>query len=102
MPTLLTPATIPAALEGLGLFTKIADAFRPEEQLKIEWTSPDYEKISILWGLFKRERGQRMTFEIKGKPGFCAAVVRELSSTGNIQIIGQPRSSALRRAIEAR
>ena len=95
MPTLLTPATIPAALEGIGFFTKIADAFRPEEQVKIEWTSPDYEKFSILWGLVKYERGQRMTFEIKGKPGFCAAVVRELSSTGNLQLLGSVRPETL-------
>lgn len=100
MPHFLLPSKMPSVSDVLDLLTKIADIFRPEERLKVEWTSPDYEKRSFLWGMYFYERGERRTLMVEGKSGTCVAKLRELSASGTIQHIGGfPRAKALRRFI---
>lgn len=74
---LLTPQTMTIAL---GLIDKFMDNFRADEQIILEYTSPDYERVTILWGLFEWEQGCRKTITIQGPKGFCNAVLKELES----------------------
>lgn len=89
MTRVLTPANFPI-LDGVGFLTKVADIFRPAERVKVEWTSPSYRKQSFLWGAYMYECGERKTFEVVGKPGFCAAVIKELSLNGTTVVKGVP------------
>ena len=59
-------------------FIRLIDRFRDYERIKIEWTSSDFKRISILWGFYKFESGERKTFIIEGPPGFCSAALREI------------------------
>jgi len=43
-----------------------------------------YERVEVLWGLFTYEKGERRTIIIRGKPGFCAAVLEDLRKKGQI------------------
>lgn len=98
--TQMTPANLPQIVENLGILARIKDFFQPEEHLKIEWTSPDYRRLSLLYGLIEYERGERRTFSVQGKPGFCAAVVRDLSTDGIIHAVhGNVHSASLRKEL---
>ena len=70
-----------------------------EEEFKIEWTSPGYSKVEVLWGLYSIEKGERKTFIIRGKKGFCQTVLKELSEKGSIkyfdEFLSKPVSSAI-------
>jgi hypothetical protein len=81
MAQLITPATVKASVP---LWTRFNDFFRPHEEFSIEWTSPEYKRVAILWDTHEYEKGSRESFIIRGKPGFCAAVIAELSSKGTI------------------
>jgi hypothetical protein len=69
------------------LIPKVLDLFRKDEVILIEWTSPDHTSVSILWGVFKYEKGERKTFTIKGKPGFVQAVLKDLNKKGAYQVL---------------
>ncbi|MBF0238032.1 MAG: hypothetical protein HQM12_10025 [SAR324 cluster bacterium] len=58
-----------------------------DEEFKIEWTSPDYKKVELLWGLFTHEKGERKTFLIRGKQGFCQTVLRDLEAKGHVHFV---------------
>jgi hypothetical protein len=78
---LITPATVKASLPWEA---RLTDFFRPQEEFSIEWTSPEDKGVSMLWGLYDFENGEHQSFIVRGKPGFCAAVIAELSSKGKI------------------
>ncbi len=61
----------------------------PEEEIKLEWTSPNYEKVEMFGGLYRSEKGERKTIIIRGKKGFCESVVSQLSTNGNIMFLEQ-------------
>ncbi|OIP25973.1 hypothetical protein AUK22_07385 [bacterium CG2_30_54_10] len=73
----------------VSLFTKFLDIFKSADEVRVEWTSPNYEKVEVLWGLLTYEKGERRTIIIRGKPGFCAAVLADLRMKG--QILEPPR-----------
>lgn len=90
MTDLINPQT--AQHIAVPFFERCRDIFRDRERIKIEWTAPDYKRISILGGLFEFESGERKTFIIEGPPGFCRAALRELRSAGGeIKAIGKSR-----------
>lgn len=68
----------------LSLFTRFLDLFKPADEVKVEWTSPAYERVEVLWGLFTYEKGERRTIIVRGKPGFCSAVLEDLRKKGQI------------------
>lgn len=67
---------------AVPVISRLIDRFRRQERIKIEWTSPDYERYSLLWGLFEWESGERKTIIIEGPPGFCSAALKELYGVG--------------------
>ena len=69
--------------------TRFIDFFKSEDEVRVEWTSPAYERIEVLWGLFTWEKGERRTIVIRGKPGFCAAILADLRKKG--QLLEPPR-----------
>jgi len=69
----------------VSLWTKFVDVFRVEEEILIEWTSPEYRKIEILGGLVLFEQGERRTLRIRGKPGFIAEAIKYFSQQGTIR-----------------
>ena len=79
MATLITPKSTKLAVP---FFTRILDKFRNQERITVEWTSPNYEKVVLLWGLFEWESGERRIFIIEGRPGFCSAALKELYRIG--------------------
>ncbi len=86
MLSLMIQKIMPHAIKTLSCSTKLAKVFRAEEQFTIEVTGPNYKKIRVLWFLFEYERGQRIKFEIRGKLGSCAAIIRELKFNGKVSI----------------
>lgn len=88
MPEYITSDKFKNAGISIPVFSKIKDFFGPEETITVEWLSPDYtsKEITILWGLFqlKTEKGEKRTFIVRGKPGFCAAVIEKLQQDGKI------------------
>lgn len=73
----------------MSLFTRFLDLFKPADEVRVEWTSPQYQRVEVLWGLFTWEQGERRTIVIRGKPGFCAAVLADLRAKG--QVLEPPR-----------
>ncbi len=69
------------------LIPKVMDVFRKDEVIDIEWTSPDHAFVSVLWGAFKYEKGERKQLTIRGKPGFVQAVLRDLQKKGAYQVL---------------
>lgn len=63
----------------MKLFDKFLDRFRPDELVKLEVTSPDYKRISIVWGLYEFEKGERRTIYIYGPKGFINAALKQLN-----------------------
>lgn len=87
-PVSITANVISSLLEHafpVPLWTKFVDVFREEEEILIEWTSPNYQKIEILGGLVLFEQGERRTFRIRGKPGFIAEAIKHFSQQGTIR-----------------
>ncbi len=72
---------------AVPLMEKFLDIFRKDEEILIEWTSPNYTRTSMLWGLWETEKGERKTFRVKGKPGFVQAVLRELNDNGSTNFL---------------
>ena len=70
------------------LIPKLLDIFRKDEVINIVWTSPDHSEISVFWGAFKYEKGEKKQFTIKGKPGFVQAVLKDLNKRGPYQVLG--------------
>ena len=86
-PIMITADILSSAIGGsfsVPLLTRLADAFKAEEEILIEWTSPNYVKVEIFFGFVRYERGERCTFRIRGKPGFAAEAIKHLSSQGTI------------------
>ena len=69
------------------LIPKLLDVFRKDEVIDIVWTSPDHSAVSILWGAFKYESGEKKQFTIKGKPGFVQAVLKDLNKKGAYNVL---------------
>jgi hypothetical protein len=87
-PVSITANVISSLLEHalpVPLWTKFVDVFRVEEEILIEWTSPNYQKIELLGGLVLFEQGERRTLRIRGKPGFIAEALKHLSQQGTIR-----------------
>ncbi len=88
MPEYITSEKFKKAGISIPVFSKIKDFLSPEETITIEWFSPNYsaKEITILWGLLqlKTEKGEKKTFILRGKPGFCAAVIEKLQQDGKI------------------
>lgn len=82
--TEITAQAVRAAGIAVPVLTQVKDLFRPDETIQVEWTAPDYTRVTICWGLYTYERGQKQTFIIKGKPGFCAAVLADLRQNGRV------------------
>lgn len=88
MPEYITSDKFKNAGISIPVFSKIKDFFGAEETITVEWRSPDYisKEVTILWGLLQvtTEKGERRTFIVRGKPGFCAAVIEKLQQDGKI------------------
>lgn len=84
---LITKKTFDAANIILPFAQRFVDMFKPDEEICIEWTSPQFERRSYLWGLFVAERGERRSFVVRGKPGFCKAVLQELQTNGTVRLL---------------
>ncbi len=89
MPEYITPEKFEKAKISIPVFARIKDFLSTtEETITIEWVSPNYssKEIAILWGLFqlRTEKGEKRTFIVRGKPGFCAAVIEKLQQDGKI------------------
>lgn len=88
MPEYITSEKFKKAGISIPVFSKIKDFLSPEETITIEWLSPNYsaKEITILWGLLqlRTEKGEKKTFIVRGKPGFCAAVIEKLQQDGKI------------------
>lgn len=84
----ITPDQFKKAGISIPVFSRFKDFFGAEETITVEWLSPDYtsKQMRILWGLFqlKTEKGEKRTFIVRGKPGFCAAVIDKLQQDGKI------------------
>jgi hypothetical protein len=72
---------------AIPIIIKFLDIFRKDEEILIEWTSPDAVRITILWGAIKLEKGERKIFTVKGKPGFVQTVLRDLQKKGAYKIL---------------
>lgn len=64
--------------------TRLTDLLQPEEQIVVEWVSPESEKVSLFAGLYEYEKNATETFTIKGKPGFCSLILSELNHHGSV------------------
>ncbi|QLE56282.1 hypothetical protein [Nostoc sp. TCL26-01] len=89
MPEYITPEKFNKAEISIPIFARIRDFFNSKEEIiTIEWFSPNYgsTEVIILWGLFRfrHETGEKKTFVIRGKSGFCAAVIEKLQQDGKI------------------
>ena len=83
---MITLKTFKNANIKIPLSVKFKDIFRlRKEMIIIEWEGPDFREVKILWGLFSYRSGSRRIFTIQGKPNFCAAVIKELSLSGDIK-----------------
>jgi hypothetical protein len=85
----ITPDKFRKAGISIPVLSRIKDLLiGTEETITVEWLSPDYtsKEMTILWGLFqlKTEKGEKRTFIVRGKPGFCAAVIEKLQQDGRI------------------
>jgi hypothetical protein len=58
----------------------MVDTFLPKERITIEYRGPSYERVSLLWGLFDIETGEKKTIIIEGPPGFCKAAVKYMEN----------------------
>lgn len=74
--------TLAAANITLPFVQRISDMFKPEGEMVIEWTSPEYMEIQIFGEFLKFKRGERRSFIIRGKPHFCQAVLQEIQING--------------------
>ncbi|MEM1054515.1 MAG: hypothetical protein AAGI52_03235 [Bacteroidota bacterium] len=63
---------------SLSLLTRSVDAVRPSAEIEIEVKGHEYVKkgVPLLW---KEERGPSLRITIKGKPGFCYAMIEHLT-----------------------
>lgn len=85
----ITPEKFKKTGISVPLLYRFRDLLSSNEQtVRIEWVSPDYvlKKVTILWGLleFQTEKGEKKIFVIRGKPGFCAAVIKKLEHDGKV------------------
>lgn len=89
--TLITPETVQEGLKITGKAFEVAsnffDIFRKQQTCLIEWTSPNYMKVTVAWGFFELQKGEHRIFEIKGKPAFVKAVSRTLQSNGPTKVL---------------
>jgi len=83
LPEVITKQTVGDV--SVPLTAKLLDLVRSDQELVIEWTAPNYRRIELLWGLFRYESGERRTLTIKGKPGYCDAVIKELRANGTVE-----------------
>lgn len=77
----ITPSTFKVHLSFL---TRLFDTFQPEEQIAVEWISPENDGASLFDGRYKYGKNVSETFMIRGKPGFCSAVTAELGKHGRV------------------
>ena len=75
----ITPATVKAGQIALTFGTRFLDFFRSEQLFKVEWTGPNYRKEKFLWWT-TLEAGEKMVYELRGKPAFCDAILNHLHS----------------------
>ena len=73
----ITPATVKAGQIALTFGTRFLDFFRSEQLFKVEWTGPNYRKEKFLWWT-TLEAGEKMVYELRGKPAFCDAILNHL------------------------
>ncbi|MBL7959177.1 hypothetical protein JNL27_02955 [bacterium] len=81
MPQFITNSFITV---NLPFITRLSDVFQAEEQIAVEWISPEDNRVSLFDGLYEYEQNTSETFTIRGKPGFCSAVTEELDKHGRI------------------
>lgn len=81
MSQLITPDSVRVSLPFVSRF---ADFFRTDEQIAVEWISPELKNVSLFTDLFRYDKSVIETFTIRGKPAYCAAVLTELASHGTI------------------
>lgn len=82
--TLITPQTMNIAVP---LAAQIVDAFRPELEIRMVWTASNYVEVSFLFGIITFRKGERREFIIRGKRGFCEAVLSQLREEGNVKVL---------------
>lgn len=82
--TKITPKALEAANIAIPVLAKVVDIFKKDETITVEWTAPNFQRVTVCWGLITFERGERRTFVIQGKPGFCAAIIANLQENGQI------------------
>jgi hypothetical protein len=73
----ITPETIKAGQLAITFTAKFFDLFRASQYFRVEWTGPNYRKEKFLWWTVSEE-GERMTFELRGKPAFCDAILNHI------------------------
>lgn len=79
----------------VSLTIRIADFFQAEEQIAVEWLSPEKKEVTLFSGLYSYEKGASETFIVRGKPGYCTAVLKELGTHGTI-IDKRPQNSSVK------
>jgi hypothetical protein len=59
----------------------LKDIISSEEEVRVEFVT--YTKSTFLYGAYTFEKGRKIIVQIRGKPGFCAAVINELKANGH-------------------
>ncbi|MCB0832142.1 MAG: hypothetical protein KDC45_01630 [Bacteroidetes bacterium] len=77
----ITPETVEVSIPR---WRRFLDFFQPEDNILVEWRSPDSEHVQLFKGLQEFEPARNATFVVRGKPAYCDYVVRELAAKGTI------------------
>jgi hypothetical protein len=64
------------------ILASLANLLGPKQTFHIVVTGPDYELRSYFWGLYKREKGQKFEFTIRGTERFAEIVITGLMKKG--------------------
>jgi hypothetical protein len=83
---IITPGTIRAGQIALTFGVRFLDFFRSDQYFRFEYTSPNYRKEKFLWWT-TLEEGEKLVFELRGKPAFCDAILCHLQSK-TLKLIG--------------
>lgn len=81
MPQLIYSSSVKVIIP---LRVQLGDFFQPDEQLAVEWISSEFQDVSLFSGLLHYTKNTGETFVIRGKPGYCSAVLAELNMHGII------------------
>ena len=84
--TMNAPVVVASATKGLSFAKKmmlpLLNAVGKKHEFRITVTSPDYKRVSILWGLIEIEEGEKREFIIRGTEAYVREVAGILVSNG--------------------